>query len=183
LTRERFFGLPKVIESFPAFIYYDLSVSFKIVGRFSLGASYAYTSTGGRVHYADQTGEILVDHVVQGHFIAVHPRIKIIDKPAFGLTLYGKDGLIFSKVKYTERVDVGTTQSRSEESATAMGAAFEFGCIASKKIVGRLYARASVGAHINLSGGEFTFGDPVNEVPLTVDWTGIRASCGVSLRW
>jgi hypothetical protein len=180
-----YYGKPKVVEDFPAYFYYDITVAFPIVKRFSIGLAFSSHSTGGRVHYADQTGEIQVDHLVSGTFIAVYPRFRVIDKPAYSLTLYAKDGIILSKVSYHEKFVLnGTTQSQRNDSGEGMAASLELGLIANKELIPHVYAQLSLGYHMNHSPAEISFPEHPsfydNEV--SCDWSGVRIAAGIQLK-
>src|SRR5688500_12260694 len=48
----------RIIESFPAFVYYEGSLTFPLGNNFICAPNFSYGSTGGRIHYGDYSGEL-----------------------------------------------------------------------------------------------------------------------------
>lgn len=95
----------KVVESFPSKFGYDVSISHNNTKR-SFGLFYTFFSTGGRVHYADYSGEIKFDQIVNGNSFGGLLTFNL--GQVHSCTIYGgtRLGATMSTVKFVNEVSV-----------------------------------------------------------------------------
>jgi len=166
------------VEVFPDNMYYGLSLNRNFEGSIKAGIEMTFFSTGGRNHLADYSGEYKMDMLLRGYQIG--PRF---EKSEFkwrrfmaGLQLSG--GISLTELKLDERLTVFNTEASSEKiKLTSTGWFVEPSLRTSYKIYTGLFLSLCGGYHFNHNR---PLKSPDGETRFINDWSGIRASLGIS---
>jgi hypothetical protein len=160
------------------------------IGR--IGLSYGYASTGGRVHYADRSGEFAIDQIISNHAIGLDLDL-LLARKGVGLFLYVRPTLVFSHVDHREMISIRDpiiqNEDRTSLSLKENRFAFEPGLILQLPLP-HLFVEFHVGYLISplITFGPFAdsrrtifFTATHLRKSLRLDWSGLRAGVSVGL--
>jgi hypothetical protein len=101
----------KIIDSYPSYYGFKGGLLIPLQEQesytISAGGIAEYTSTGGRIHYQDYSGEIRADQIVEAWSLGGMIEYKIHYSEVFDLLLQGSTQYFFSSLKYTLILQVG----------------------------------------------------------------------------
>jgi hypothetical protein len=179
----------KITEEFPGFMYYQLDVHTVIGDHFLIGGYVNYGSTGGRIHYADYSGEASANQLIRYLSGGPHFGIQIgDDEQSFNFHADLKPQFTYAMLdlQFYSRLD---TQAESESlKFTSMNVGVELGFTAEKRL-GNFGIDLYTGFNLNVINGNLMFdrddeaylqnnsGNPVN-----LSFSGIRVNLGVSYK-
>lgn len=100
------FNVPsKLTENFPARYYFMGEARYKI-SRISYGMYYSYSSTGSRCSYRDYSGAVNMDIISSSNYIAPLISFSVFNSEKCNLDLSLRTPFIFSKVSFTDYLEV-----------------------------------------------------------------------------
>lgn len=178
----------KIMESFPAFLFYELSVTGKVRDRWRIGGAIGFTSTGGRMHYRDYSGEIECNQFTTAWMIAIQSELLLNPKGKLPLYFTGKIGAVFGRYDLDLFSEVNNVPNSESLEFRSCNIFIEPGLMMSKCIVGILSAHLTAGYNVNMYKGSQKLTDNTdlflqdnsgNEVRL--DWSGFRLGVGLSI--
>lgn len=172
-----------IVDQFPSYWNFQLQYSRKINDSFNTMFFLGYSSTGGRLHYSDYSGEVKSDQIVAANFYGAG--IEYYFNPLESFRYFGavQICLLYSSLelsyffKVYDTTDNLTTSFRSFGIGVEPLVGIEYG-------LSPLLFRFEIG--LLLSGqGTFYFNEQ-NDVPLKINqkeispnWTGYRAGLSV----
>ncbi|AYB33583.1 hypothetical protein [Chryseolinea soli] len=180
----------KIMESFPAFWFYELSLTGEVTDRVSIGGAIGFMSTGGQMDYRDYSGEIKCKQLTRAWTAAArcdvllnantHTKWPVYFTGKLGTAIGRYDLEIFSELNNERDTDNVKFQSAN--------LFIEPGVMIAKRIVGPLSANLSAGFNLNVIKGKQKLVDN-NELFLqdnsrnkvSLDWSGYRLAAGLSV--
>lgn len=134
-------GIPaQIVEAYPAHTGIQcgllIPLSFNEQREISVGLSIDYASTGGRVHYADYSGELRNDQIATAFSLngALSTRIKTLHQ--FDLNFSFGARMIFSSLRNEFFSRIGESSSQAVFNFTSVGVGFEPGVTPSLNLLG-----------------------------------------------
>jgi hypothetical protein len=184
---KKFSNLPFAqVHSFPAFPTFGGTISFRTSKRSSIGIWTEFASNGGRLHYQDYSGHILMDQIltsIQGGPFVQYPINQSTTWP-FYLTLNG------SLVSTREKIYTEIVVSDQLSSQTVKLKALDFGLRPGLMISHKL---SPIIIQLGI-GYEFQFHKDMTDIknkdltivtsdnkPLIAQWDGLRVNLGIGL--
>jgi hypothetical protein len=173
----------QITSSFPSFWYYELAAKWEQNKTTFFGASLSFGSTGGRIYYSDYSGSIgsdqLVSFVSYGGTVG---RSKGFFNDKLNLELELKYLLMIGTLKISEYNSFsGSITNDQFYNSTNLAIQPNFNLKYRVRLIG---FNSSIGYNLNLIKGELKDIDRnyfINESnPTYLDWSGIRASVGIS---
>ena len=177
-------GIPaKVTESYPSYAGFQLGFQMPVAkfGEHELliGIYGDYTSTGGRIHYQDYSGEVKYDQVAIAHSVGALMGVRTRFSQMFHLDVNASVRLVGSTLRYGGMMRIaGNTQSSNWEfTSTAVG--FEFGVLPTLDVLGfGLGVSASYLVYppstLELSSNEDAHLLHANGKDVLIDWSGLK---------
>jgi hypothetical protein len=178
----------KVIESFPAFWFYEFSLTGQISDRIRIGGMVGFTSTGGRMDYRDYSGRIECNQVATGWTVAGRGEVLLNPRSKWPVYFTTKLGTVFGLYNLDLSIDVNDDKSANNLKFQSINVFIEPGFTASKTIVGPLSATLTAGYNLNVVKGKqklssdsnlFLLDNSNNKV--TLDWSGFRIGAGLAV--
>jgi hypothetical protein len=178
----------KIIESFPAFWFYEFSLTGEITDRVRIGGAVGFTSTGGRMAYRDYSGRIECDQMTTAWTAAIRGEVLLNPGKNWPIYFTTRAGYAFGRYDLDVFVEVGDDDDATSIRFQSMNLFVEPGILASKNIVGPLSATLNAGYSVNVLKGEqklttntnlFLLDNSGDKVRL--DWSGFRLSAGLSV--
>jgi hypothetical protein len=177
-------GVPaKITESYPSFWGYQIGVLVPLQRsddfEFLTGGFLDYTSTGGRVHYQDYSGEYRADQVADAYSPGILGDFREHLSANFDIDYQLSARMIYSKLSSTVLLHAGNALIEQNLDFHATSGAIE-PAITPTYIFGRLRAGVSLSYM-----AEFTSSLESDEIPdaflvdrngkkLSLDWSGVR---------
>jgi hypothetical protein len=180
----------KVIESFPAFWSYDLSLTGKLSDRVRIGGSIGFTSTGGRIHYRDYSGEMECEQLTTAWVPAFQSELLLNPKGKLPVSLTCAAGAMLGRYSLDFSLEVNNSSDSDNLKFKSTNFFLEPGIMANKRIVGKLSALVKAGYNINVFKSRqdwvedkdlFLQDGSGKEVRL--DWSGFRLGVGLSFEF
>lgn len=178
----------KIIKSFPAFWFYELSLTGKITNRVRIGGAIGFTSTGGRMDYRDYSGEIECNQLTTAWVTAIQSEVLLNANKKLPIYFTCKTGAAFGRYDLDISVELNNDKHSDNFKFHSGNLFIEPGIMAHKHIVGTLSATLNAGYNINIFKGKqklvdnndlFLLDNSGNEVRL--DWSGFRTAVGLSI--
>lgn len=177
----------RVVHDFPSRFFLGCELGARVSNGWQAGLSYEFHSTGGRLHYRDYSGHVLMDQVLRLNHFAVFVRRQLNSDKKNLMFLSVSFSKNVTRLTITEEILIGTAnQSNTTEFNSApigMRPSFVF-----QKFLGRFFIQSSVGYEVVFSDA-LTLEDR-NNVSLqfaagknaSAGWTGIRLAAGIGLQ-
>ncbi len=177
-------GLPlQTVHDFPGHWDAEIRASIPILnfnnGKLNIGASLGYGSTGGRIHYADFSGEIGVDQVLEYRSLGLIFERSFTHTSQSTFYISAKQTLRFTNLDFTEFLalgDTGDSESLSFKS-TSFGLQPQLGYAV---FIGNTFVRVNAGYQIEIPSG-LTFSANRNAKlidssgdTIGANWSGLR---------
>lgn len=178
-------GLPvRVVDNFPPFFTFGGTFALGVGPKVSLGISYNYMSTGGRLHYEDYSGHVSIVQLLKASevgFLVQHRLTENQQWPLYG-TL--NTSLIFTREKMNNELVLGSEQLNSSYRYKSVNIGLMPGLMLERKI-GFFMLQASLGLQVNAPGQlKDADGAALTDAsgdPVTAQWGGVRSSIGVAV--
>ncbi|HEV8539022.1 MAG TPA: hypothetical protein VGR15_08915, partial [Bacteroidota bacterium] len=181
LTRQ---GIPAAItEAYPARVGFQagflVPVNSTATRDILIGGFLDYSSTGGRVHYADYSGEVRNDHILSAYSIGTTLSGRIRNLKPLTLDFGLGARLVISKFKNEFSSTIGTSTNNLVLDFSSTGVGFEPGIAPSVSIFGaNLGATVSYMFYIPTRLNSDQFKDAYLTFnrggEVTIDWSGPR---------
>lgn len=172
-----------ITDSYPAYLGFQLGFQIPLKlfppDEVSLGGFMEYTSTGGRVHYADYSGEIKVDQVASAYSFGAFLLLGLTTNEWFMLDFTVSPRLIFSNLKNEFLFKIGDEVQKESFEFFSTSVALEAGLIPSIKLgdfniglpISYMLAFPSFLEYYEV-GNAFLVNKSNNRV--TINWSGVR---------
>jgi hypothetical protein len=178
-----------ITDNFPGYWYYELNFSYSFENDLLTGLSFGYGSTGGRMHYRDYSGEVSADLLVDGITIAPQLGWRIPNTNRNNIyVLKARVGCTFGDYHLLFKSKIGDPPSEDNLRFRSMNILFEPGFNYTRMVSRVFGVNAYIGMNLNLAKGKLFLDSSDesyllnnDEQPVTLDWTGLRASLGVTI--
>jgi hypothetical protein len=178
----------KIVESFPSFLHYEVAVTAAINMRFKVGLAGGYSSTGGRMHYSDYSGEITCEQLARSGMLAVRGDMRLNKSENFPIYVTLKAGVATGRYDLDVQSRVNDEEETDHQRFQSMNIFIEPGIILNKRIYRFIYATVNAGYNLNVSKGKLYWTEnknfhlflDENGDDVQLDWSGVRASCGLT---
>lgn len=160
----------KMVSSFPSRFGLEMTTGVRVgQGSFTLGPAFSYFSTGGRLHYADYSGEVSFDQIAECFMVGLHAK-GLISNPEKKLRMYlaATASAVFTTLEYRSYFALGTQTESSEEQVTVVNYSLRPALSVQRSFAQDFYAEVHLGYDLQLIKG-----DP------KVEWDGLR--CGIAI--
>lgn len=178
----------KIMESFPSFLFYELCMSGEVRDQWRLGGAIGFTSTGGRMHYRDYSGEIECDQFTTAWTGAIQNEVLLNPTGKVAIYLTGKVGAIFGRYDLDLFSEVNSVPYSESLEFKSLNIFAEPGLMMSKSIVRSLSAHLTAGYNVNIYKGNQTLAEDSNLFlqdnsgnVVSLDWSGFRIGVGLSV--
>lgn len=104
----------EIVNDFPMYWYFRPGISYRIK-LFEIGCIYQYQSTGSRISVKDYSGNYHFDTQVSSHAPGIKLGYIILDNDLLRLKIYALGGIILSKLKLDEYLEVNEEALINEE--------------------------------------------------------------------
>jgi hypothetical protein len=179
----------KIIESFPSYWSYEFSLTGEVNDWMRLGAITGYTSTGGRMHYADYSGEIACNQTTTAKMIGLQAEVLLNPNEGPPVVFVCKTGATLGHYTFDMLVDINHNADSEHYKFVANNAFIESGLNIYKQIIRNLSVTLYGGYNINvykdkvkLTNNRDLYLLDQNGKPVHLDWTGFRVSVGISAK-
>lgn len=178
----------KIMKSFPAFWFYELSLTGEITDRVRIGGAIGFTSTGGLMDYQDYSGEVKCKQLTRAWTAAVRCDVLLNSNPKWPIYFTGKLGTAFGHYDLEVSSELNNERDTDNLKFNSMNVFIEPGIMASKRIVGPLSATLNAGLNINVIKGKQRLADNTDLFlqdnsgdKVSLSWTGFRLAAGLSI--
>lgn len=174
----------EVVHEFPAYLSFGSTIGFKVSNNSIAGLWFEYSSTGGRLHYKDYSGEALLDQLLKAYQPGFFYQIKVNKSekwPIYG-TIHGS--VAFSKLNLTSALIIGDITDKEELDLKSTNIAIRPGILVQKKITSFVF-QAGLGFEIATHGSLKSDDDSISNMytlsgeEVKVEWDGLRAFVGI----
>lgn len=169
----------KATESFPAFFGFEGGIS-KYFKNMKLGGFVFYTTTGGRLSYADYSGVYVYDQDLEMLSVGLNVKSLVVNKERANFGLGVKLGLALTNYNESERFELyNVVQNQSKLDLKSNGFSLRIYAGTEIKIFKMLHLNTEIGYEVNASS-EFKYqGKDTNIKP---NWSGLRLAMGFLIR-
>ena len=179
-------GVPaEITDAFPAYPGLRVDVATQLPNGHRLGLSAGYNSTGGRVHYADYSGEVRTDWVVARRSVGLFLEQLANERATWAIPVTLRGSLDFARLRYETLARVGNDAEQGETEFSAWSFSVEPEVGVEVKTLGSTFVRATVGFGYTFGGTLKLDGEPVGlagaSSPLKLHWHGWRTGLAVGL--
>lgn len=185
--KESIIPLSKTVE-FPDYFVFDLKYEHEIKDKFFTGGSVGHRSTGGRLHYADYSGEVYSNQKVSAYSIALLGGLYLLNDKKNIVPLYLRVGGNFTRVSLENGIIVGTQKQEQSDLFESFGMLAEPG-VSYRRIIRQLFTGVDIGYELNFNGNLFYSSDKnlflVNDSgnPVQAQWDGLRVRLSIGYRF
>jgi hypothetical protein len=179
-------GVPaEITDAFPAHPGLRVEVATQLPNGHRLGLSAGYNSTGGRVHYADYSGEVRTDWVVARRSVGLFVEQLANERATWAIPVTLRGSLDLARLRYETLARLGNDVERGETEFSAWSFSVEPEVGVEVKTFGSTFVRATVGFGYTFGGTLELDGEPVglagSSSPLKLHWHGWRTGLAVGL--
>jgi hypothetical protein len=168
----------KVLSSFPPYVTFSLGFRKELMPSVRIGASYAYTATGGKSDYTDYTGSITTMMQADSHRLGGNVSYAVFLGEHYDLSVFGELDLNYSRLDVYTTLYVLGYGDRVQDGYSSLSPAGSAG-IEFFWHFGDLSAGVEAGYQVDRPGklkdrsSQSEFKDPADSRRvLTIDWTG-----------
>lgn len=100
----------KVVDKFPATMTYELGFEHGYGERMTSGGFFGYSSTGGRIHYRDYSGQVKIDQLLNNYSLGVQGAINLSDaavEKKMSPWFFCKLSAAYTLLNLTQYIEVG----------------------------------------------------------------------------
>jgi len=180
-------GLPlKVVDKFPIFPSFGLSMAVKTSRMSSLGLSFEYHSTGGRLDYRDYSGYAKFDQLLNSTQLGLLFQYQITDSEKWPVFLTGYVAKVSTHNSMKSEISLGSNLKSQTLELLSTNYSFRPGVMVQRKIE-TFILQGFFGYEIQTHGGlhqednQNLFLATKSGVPVTAEWDGLRISVGIGL--
>lgn len=177
----------KVVESFPSRPGFELSF-MRTFKKNSIGAFLSTASTGGRLSYADYSGELNYDLIVNMTSIAFNYEHTMVQKRWWELFISLRNGISFNELDITNEVRIGSESASETERFESKNITLYPG-VGTRIFYQKFFLRPEIGyeAHIfkdnlRFKGREDAYLE-LNSTQFKAEWDGLRLSLHLGYRF
>lgn len=176
----------EIVESFPSRAGFEFSI-LRTLGNFSVGATASQASTGGRVSYADYSGSINHDIIVNNTIAAIQLENNLAKKEAWELLFSMRSGVAFNTMKYNTTLSIGNETDNLGEKFKSINFVISAG-IGARFFYNKIFVHPEFRYETHLAKGDLHYSDDsdvaleVNNERVQVGWDGIRLSLSLGCR-
>jgi len=177
----------QITEKFPPYLTYDASLLCRLYRTGFIGIYYQFSSTGGRIHYEDFSGEVYSDQILRSNTLALNAGQGLEFKNNFLMRLDLHPGVTFTKLELLSVTRVGDQSYKESYKFHSINAIMQ-PTVELHKAWGKLGIKVSVGYHFSPFAGKLKFDENKDSylvgrdnAPITANWTGLRL--GISGRY
>ena len=170
----------KITSSFPAYWFYEGTVKKRFDNNFMTGGSFSLGSTGGRISYADYSGEIHSDQLVKFYSFAAVLGVSI--KSSNQKMIYQFDvhpGITMTNLKIEFAENLNGQTSTDAINFRSINVAFQPTASVTKRF-SSIGVHTNIGYHITALHGRLENSDGNYIKDTFSDWSGIRVSLGLT---
>ena len=177
----------KGTDNYPPFICFGLDLIPVLTKNFGLGFTSSYHSTGARNHYADYSGSLTEDFLVNDLNLGIDGIVtKIISK---NLLLSGeiKSGIKFTKLQSKSSLKLFEQNETENQSFKSESWWIEPQINIEKLLIKNIYFYIFLGYEFNTNGTLFLTSNrdlylQINNSKASANWSGLRAGLGLSFK-
>ncbi|HPE76945.1 MAG TPA: hypothetical protein PLC80_12710 [Draconibacterium sp.] len=177
----------KGTDNYPPFICFGFDIIPTLTKNFGLGLTSSYHSTGARNHYADYSGSITEDFLINDLNLGIDGIFtKTISK---NLLLSGeiKSGIKFTKLQTNSSLILFEQTETENQSFKSESWWIEPQINIEKQLIKNIYVYLFLGYEFNTKGTLFLTSNhdlylQINNSKASADWSGLRAGIGISLK-
>jgi hypothetical protein len=176
----------EIVESFPSRAGFEFSI-LRTFGNLSIGATASQASTGGRVSYADYSGSINHDIIVNNTIAGIQLENVLVKKEIWELLFSMRNGVAFNTMKYNTTLSIGNETDNLGEKFKSVNFVVSAG-IGARIFYKRIFVHPEFRYETHLAKGDLHYSnDPdvaleVNDEKVQVGWDGIRLSLSLGFR-
>jgi len=123
------YGIPiKKVQSFPSVPEFHVELSKKLT-KLVWGCFYNQSSTGGRIHYSDYSGEIRFDYVLSNRSFGFLFRYPLNENKVFSFKESLLMGIMPTTFSFEESIQIGSDRSEDAITVETLGYFFEPGLL------------------------------------------------------
>lgn len=168
------------VSSFPAYYNYQLSVLYYLKGKWGIGATGSFFSTGGRNHYADYSGFYKLDMLIDAKNAGLVFNRKIVLLTDWYLIPEISSGVKWSNLKLNEDITVFSETETTDYILNSFGWWIEPRLRMCYQPFSFIMIGTSVGYEYNLPSKNHLAGDKdryimlENQKNMKIGWSGMR---------
>jgi|GEM_PF-5416242 len=171
-------------QEFPPYSTYSINIGKDFGNYWNLGVEYGHGSTGGRIYYADYSGELILDQLYSYNYFGFTPSYNVYNKNDLRISLGMKLLVVLNTIKIRNTVTIaGQTQFENPDFG-ATNLSFQPN-ISFRKSFHNFFVSSSCGYEIQTQTGlrmkgnsdVFLAGKDNHEVAVSAG--GLRADLGV----
>lgn len=181
-------GVPaEITDGFPTRPGVRVDVATRFLGEHRVGLSAGFGSTGGRLHYADYSGEVRTDWIVSRRSFGIFLEQAAAERATWATFVTTHGTLDLAQLRYDAYFQVGDVSDREEVEFSAWSFSVEPELALEVRTFGSTFARVGAGFGYSFGGTLTLEGEPVglsgSTSPLKLRWTGWRVglTLGVDL--
>lgn len=181
-------GVPvEITDGFPTRPGVRVDVATRFLDEHRVGLSAGFGSTGGRLHYADYSGEVRADWVVSRRSLGVFLEQAAVEHARWGTFVTTHATFDLARLRYDAYFQVGDVSDREEVEFSAWSFSVEPELALEVRTSDATFARVGAGFGYSFGGTLTLDGEPVglpgSTSPLKLRWTGWRVglTLGVDL--
>lgn len=175
-------GIPpsRVLEEYPAYYTFTGQIDAEFFEKIRFGIIVGYTSTGGRIHYSDFSGEISLEHLVSSLQVGVTAERLFIKNERFELGFYTRVSMLMTSLDFDNKLDLGVLSDRILVETRSKSIAISPGFRFRKAIFKGFYIGAGIGALIDIGATAHLKGNTDALLldgqgkELKANWSGLR---------
>jgi hypothetical protein len=179
-------GVPvEITDGFPTRPGVRVDVATRFLGEHRVGLSAGFGSTGGRLHYADYSGEVRTDWVVSRRSFGVFLEQAAVERATWATFVTTHGTFDVARLRYDTSFRVGDAASREDVEFSAWSFSVEPELALEMRAFGPTFARVGAGFGYSFGGTLTLDGEPVglsgSTSPLKLRWTGWRVGLTVGI--
>lgn len=175
-------GLPvALVDNFPAYVTHQLELAY-MLKRHEFGFKSTYMTTGGKLAYADYSGELSYEMTMNGFKQELFYRFYLLNRtPGLNLYIEAAPGLIFNKLKNKTYAKIYDYPESETINSDGINASFTPGIGVKYMFNSFIGLRASAGYQIDIFDAKVNLKTIGYGIRCRSNWSGLRLSTGISL--
>jgi len=176
----------KIISSFPEYWFYEGSGKYLFRNNFMLGISMAYGSTGGRTSYADYSGKITSDELINFKMLTISlGGIENLSSNGLAIAVDLKPGITFTGLTVRYDQEINNTKSSESYKFRSQNITVQ-PTLSIIKRWSQFAISAGIGYHLTVLSGKISLKDQkkaflsTGNEPVHAEWSGLRVSGGLT---
>lgn len=175
------------VDEFPPFWNFGGSLGFKTSQRSAVGFWGEYTSTGGRLHYRDYSGEASVIQSLKAFQVGMFYQLQLNQSQAWPIFFTTHGSVVSSRMDIETSVFIGSSGSEDQEAFKSINLALRPGLMIQRRVKEFLF-QAGIGGELQTHGSMRSYDGSIDNLVLpdgqevTAEWDGFRAFIAVGAR-